>query len=200
MNTSTIIILLVLAGLIFLISIGRANANTPLSDRKNSNEDYKSGHVEVKENPYPQLRETAFSVLPEQLELDSDDLQDKAYGVIMDWDFGDAVLTVVAFPTGDASMYLSTGQIFMGGFAYKEISDAAKDLVYASNKYLFQSEISEGSKFPDQGNIKFHFLTVNGIYTKQVQISDIEDRTSNWTDLFDIANRIITGYRKITDE
>jgi hypothetical protein len=47
---------------------------------------------------------------PDHLNLTLDESKTIVYGTIMDWDIGETIVTVVAFKTGDASMYLSSGK------------------------------------------------------------------------------------------
>ncbi len=53
-----------------------------------------------------------------QLQLENDN---DIYGLVMDWNMGDAIVTVISFKTGDASVYLTTGQAFIGGYAHETV-------------------------------------------------------------------------------
>ena len=57
---------------------------------------------EEQENPFNDLRQMALSVMPERLGLASSD-ETKVFGIVMDWDLGNGIATVVAYETGDAN-------------------------------------------------------------------------------------------------
>ena len=57
---------------------------------------------EEQENPFNDLRQMALSVTPERLGLASSD-ETKVFGIVMDWDLGNGIATVVAYETGDAN-------------------------------------------------------------------------------------------------
>ncbi len=113
-----IIGILLIGGLVFyLVSCN----NKPKASRQGNSQQVKDKPKEtkVKGNHYSALRKQSFST-PEQLQLELDDTKSIiVFGLIMEWHITEAVISVVAFKTGDASIYFSTGQIFLGGVAMK---------------------------------------------------------------------------------
>lgn len=83
----------------------------------------------VSENHYAKLREHALNVLPYMVGAGTDLPIDHVYGVVVEWPINGAVMTVSAFQNGDSSLYLSTGQLFIGGGGKPAIASAAKRLV-----------------------------------------------------------------------
>ena len=149
---------------------------------------------EPKENPYPGLRNQAFAMLPEQLELDQ--LAGNAvYGVIMDWNMGDVVVTVVSYATGDASIYMSTGQAFIGGFAHESVTRVAKEFVAIGQQYTQDASPKESTAPPPPGKVGYYLLTASGRTYLEDDFAQIENNTSPWLDLFEASNRVITAYR-----
>lgn len=119
--------------------------------------------TKINENPYLELRNQVFDVTPEQLQLHLDNAND-LYGVVMDWDIGNAIATVVSFKTGDASVYLSTGQAYIGGFAHETINNAAKEVVKEGIKYLVKATQTQLTEPTKGEKIDFYFLTKSGRY------------------------------------
>lgn len=117
MKMTLIIIVIVLAGgIVFYLT---SCTNKKQSSRQTISDQTEANKIKAKENPYAGFRNQSLSVTPEQLELELDNDKMIVYGIVMDWDIGKAVATVVTFQTGDASLYLSAGQIYIGGFATK---------------------------------------------------------------------------------
>src|SRR5688500_6800465 len=67
------------------------------------------------ENPYEGLRNMALGTTQKDLQLSLADGKTVVYAVVMDWNMGEGVATTVAYQTGDASMYLSSGGGIIGG-------------------------------------------------------------------------------------
>jgi hypothetical protein len=155
--------------------------------------------TKVQENPYPGLRGQSLSVTPDQLQLMLDDRNTSLYGIVMDWDIGEAVATVVAFQTGDASLYISTGQIYIGGYAHENIRSAALVFLREGQKYLKNAVLTTETPLPDKGCVRFYFLTNKGKYFLQETEENIESKKSDLTNLFDLGNRVITEYRITTE-
>ena len=191
-----IIGLIIIGGLLFFVT----SCNGDVKGNKKENKIYNSETTKVQDNPYPALREQSFSITPEQLKLNLDNSKTIAYGIIMEWDITDAIISVVTFQTGDASLYLSTGQIFIGGFAHENVKSSAKQLMEQGQEYLKLAEFTSVTPHPDKGCVRFYFLTNKGKFYIQDTIENIENNNSNLTKLFELGNNVITEYRIITDE
>jgi hypothetical protein len=87
------------------------NAQQANSQPRNSMDSVKIH--DPKDNLFEVLRKQAFDITPLQLELTLNGTE--IYGVIMDWDLGNGIMTLVTYKTGDASMYLSSGGGVIGG-------------------------------------------------------------------------------------
>jgi hypothetical protein len=153
----------------------------------------------LEENPYMDLRHRAFSSKPTDLRLDIPADKVVVYGVVMDWNVGKTVATIVAFMTGEASFYLKSGQIFIGGSEYKTIKDAAIDFVNSAQQYIKNTEIAPDNSLPDKDCVKFYLLSNIGIFVHQETVQNIEGDKTEWTILFHKGDQIITQYRLIVE-
>lgn len=154
--------------------------------------------IPADQNPYEEFRSRAFKVTPVDLGLDLPLSDTTVYGVIIDWPIQTNVATIVVFSTGDASVYLKSGQIFIGGFAYPSIQSLAKEMISGGQKLLSETGKTESFALPDSSLVKFSFLTNNGIYEHHETEESIDRNQSQWTTLFYNGNQIITEYRLIT--
>ena len=155
--------------------------------------------TKVKDNPYPGLRNQAINVTPEQLQLQLDNDND-IYGLVMDWNMGDAIVTVISFKTGDASVYLSTGQAFIGGYDHETVINAAKKFVAEGEKFLPKATKTDNTEPTNENKVDFYFLTKSGKYYIEDDFGKIENETSELFGLFEAGNQVITEYRFITDK
>lgn len=196
-----IIIILLIGGLVFyLTSCNNKSKDNGQENSASVSNTSKVKETTVKENPYPGLRAQSFSVTPEQLQLKLNDTKTIVYGLIMEWDITDAVISLVTFQTGDASMYISTGQIFIGGLAHENIKNSALLFVNSGQEYLEFAKPTVETPLPDKGCVRFYFLTNNGKFYIQDTVENIEKNKSNLTKLFEQGNDVISEYRKTSDK
>ena len=154
--------------------------------------------TKIEENPYQKLRTQAINVTAEQLQLKLND--DAVYGIVMDWNMGNAIVTVFSFTTGDASVYISTGQAYIGGYAHETVIRAAKEFVKVGDKYFSKATKTDKIEPTNESKVDFYFLTKSGKYYIEDNLSLIEKGESELTELFEAGNKVITEYRLITDE
>ena len=190
---------LIIGLLILITSIGLYACKGKIQGKEKVNQEDNVKKTKVKDNPYLGLRNQAINVTPEQLQLQLDNDND-IYGLVMDWNMGDAIVSVVSFKTGDASVYLSTGQAFIGGYAHETVINAAKQFVAEGEKYLSKATKTDNTEPTNENKVDFYFLTKSGKYYIEDDFGKIENETSELYGLFESANQVITEYRLITDK
>jgi len=146
---------------------------------------------------YEGLRNLAVSVTPEQLKLTIPGSTTLVYGVIMDWNLNESVMTLAAYITGAASMYLSTGEGISGGGKDPEVGEAAVAFVVAAQEFIGRAMPVDATDLPPKGCIRFYLLTNKGRYAAQEQMIHFEDNTSPWLGLFELGSEVIGKIRKI---
>lgn len=184
-----LIIIFSIIGLISLQSYQKRNSNTSQSTKKSK----------LAENPYNKLRNIAINMTLDQLELKSEST-DEVYGIIMDWNMGNAVATVVAYKSGDASLYLSSGQVFIGGYAHETVVNASNEFIKLGNQNFTKAKKTDKDEPTKEDKVNFYFLTKSGRYYIEEDNAKINDNSSELIDLFYAGNQIITEYRTITEK
>lgn len=155
--------------------------------------------VDPKNNPYQDLRNLAFGATLEQIGVKFPADQTKIYGVIMDWDLGEGTATLVAFLSGDASLYLSSGGGVIGGSGHDNVKQAAAAFINKAEKYLNKTVKTESTPLPGKDGVKFYFLTNKGKFVGQEEVKNFDNNSSQWLDLFEEGNKLITEIRMIAD-
>lgn len=195
-----IIGLIIIGGIVFYLTSCKSKQNSKQTD------DYVSkGGDTVKvhtlpDNRFMDLRNMALNVTPEQLQLSLPADQTKVFGVVMDWDLGDGTMSLITYQTGDASMYLSSGGGVIGGGQHENVSKASKEFVTMAQNYVDKASKADTTTLPDKDCFKFYFLTNKGKFVAQETISNIENKSSKWLDLFENANNVITELRLTTEK
>jgi hypothetical protein len=189
---------LIIACILILLILGFFVGNHKLKANENQ-DDIKVKKTLLNDNPYAEVRNNAINVTPEQLKLSIEN-DNEIYGVVMDWNMGYAIVTVVSFKTGDASVYLSKGHSFIGGFAHEKINLAAKHFVKTSEKYFSKATKTNLTEPTGENKIDFYLLTKSGKYYIEVEIERIRNNQSDFIELFNAGNEVINEYRAITDD
>lgn len=151
---------------------------------------------EAEDNNFESLRNMAFSATPEVLGITLPSESTLVYGVIMDWEVGGGTATTVAYQTGDASLYLSSGGGIIGGGQHKNVSRAARQFVSLAQSFLDKTSKTNSTSLPSAGEVKFYLLTNQGIFTGKEQIENFNNNTSPWQKLFEEGNNVLTELRK----
>src|ERR1044072_5497440 len=115
--TYIILAIILIGGLsLYIVSCkGKSSSDTTKETTQQSTDTSSQKKVDPNNNPYEDLRNMAFGATQEQIGVNIPANETKIYGVIMDWDVGEGIATVVAFQSGDASVYLSSGGGVIGG-------------------------------------------------------------------------------------
>jgi hypothetical protein len=152
------------------------------------------------ENPYVGLRKMAFEVTPEQLGLTLESTKTVVYGVIMDWGLSGGTASTVAYSTGDASLYLSSGGGVVGGGQHAQINLSAKQFVKTAQTYIHNAVLVTSAPLPVLNQVRFYFLTNKGVFGMDDNVENISGGYSTLKNLFDDGNEVMTGLRKTAEK
>jgi len=180
-----IVILLQIGVIIYFVRRGRkqnANQASILADTDTS--------------AYDGLRRLALLVTPAQLKLTIPDSETLVYGVVMDCNVGDAIVTLSAYITGAVSMYFSSGGGKTGGGMTPEIAEVAVDFVTTAQDYLGRAIQVTATEPPLAGCVRFYLLTNHGIFVAQEQLIFLENNSSPWLPLFEKGNEVVNLMHK----
>ena len=118
----------------------------------------------IPDKVYVELRTSALNRKPSELDLDVDPNSNQPYGVIMDWNVGQATSTLVSFATGDASLYYSTGGGWLGGIAIEKVNSASVQFVTTADGFVDKLNTVTTFPMPPVGYVRFYIITPQGVY------------------------------------
>ncbi|MGD9588638.1 MAG: hypothetical protein AB7Q37_03840 [Pyrinomonadaceae bacterium] len=196
----TIVLLLgflaVVATILIAWRLLRPNEPAPQFDNANSNE---SPEEVRSENPYLELRSMALNMPADQFGVESNSKTAIPYGLVVDWNVGRGNVTFVAFSSGDASMYFSSGGGMIGGIGRENVKATAQSLVKESEKFVSKAIRSDDTQMPQAGGVKFFFLTNQGRFVAEESLENFDNGTSELLELFVEANKLITELRLVDE-
>jgi hypothetical protein len=155
--------------------------------------------TEQQNNPYEKFRNIAFSATSQQLKLETNDSNLDVYGCIVEWFTGENIVTIVAFKTGDVSMYLRSGQIYVGGYAHENIETNGLNLIHEASTKISITKYTDDYSLPIKGNVNYYLLTNKGKYYATEKSDNLQAHNSEWNKTFEFVNKIIYEYRSISE-
>ena len=199
--TYALIGLVLIARLVFYISSckNKSSADKNKLTEQQTKDTSQLRKVDPNNNPYQDLRNLALGATMEQIGVQFPSDQTKIYGVIMDWDVGEGTATLVAFLSGDASLYLSSGGGVIGGSGHDNVKNAAAAFINKAEKYLSKTIKTDSTPLPGKDGVKFYFLTNKGKFFGQEEVKNFDNNSSPWLDLFEEGNKLITEIRMVSD-
>lgn len=199
--TYVIIGLVVIVGLVFYITSckNKSAVDKNKLTEKQTNDASQLKKVDPKNNPYQDIRNLALGATMEQIGVQFPSDQTKIYGVIMDWDVGEGTATLVAFLSGDASLYLSSGGGVIGGSGHDNVKQAAAAFIKKADEYFSKTIKTDSTPLPGKDGVKFYFLTNKGKFVGQEEVKNFDNNSSQWLDLFEEGNKLITEIRMVAD-
>ena len=151
----------------------------------------KQKEVINKEYPYEGLRNMALNSMPGAIIANVPHGEVFVYGVLMDWDMGDDMVTLAAQITGEANLYVKSGGGFIGAGRHIAVSEAAQAFVRSSHSFLQYAFPATATPLPGKNCIKFYFLTNNGKYAATDDVKNMDGRASQLLPLFEGARALI---------
>lgn len=142
-----------------------------------------------------ELREMAITMAPSKLGFTPDADYPNVYGVLVDWPFGDQVVTVLALRDGTGSLYTTATFAITGGSRRPAIRAAATRLVRTAERFATAGRQVSSFPYPEGGTVYYYLLTYAGVRRCQGDMEAIERGADPTTALFLAAQDEITALR-----
>jgi hypothetical protein len=125
----------------------------------------------------------------------------RIYGVLMDWPIGNQqIATVLSTSQGTASLYTTSTFGIIGGEGHEAVRNAAKEFVRAADRFFDSSTLTTEHPYPASDRVRFSFLTFGGVRVIDTELAAINQRTSQFTELFALGQNVLTQLRLATEE
>jgi hypothetical protein len=144
---------------------------------------------------YLGLRNQIFHTTRKQVNLPAVSSPTEPWGVVMDFDAGKAVVTVVGISDGNASIYLSSGGGYLGGVGKPPINQAAKDFVRIAAEFQPKMQLVTEYPLPGAGEARFYVLTDAGVFSATASLADLNRHEGPLVKFYAAGQDIITQFR-----
>ena len=137
----------------------------------------------------------ALGLTPESVGVEAEAGPARPYGILMETGYADAVFTLAAFCTGDASLYFSNGGGLVGGVGHAAVRAAASQFVASAERFLPSLAATADYPLPGPGRTRFYVLTTTGTCTAEADQRALGEGRNELSPLFHAGHRVITELR-----
>ena len=151
-------------------------------------------------NAYEGLRAMALNTSAAKLGLRLPDDTTTAYGVVMDMGVIGGTATLVAFSTGDASLYVSSGGGVIGSGQHDSVRRSALALVQSAEARLRLFSSTTRFDGPANGQVRFFILTNRGVLTAVESEDRIDSGGLPLSPVWYAGQKLLTDVRLVAEK
>jgi hypothetical protein len=116
------------------------------------------------------------------------------YKVVIDWNPGDSIRTIVARRDGTGILLVNTGGYYTA--QYKYVGNETKGIVDSAQKVLPFAQRLDSITLPDSGMVRCYLLTNKGQYYAEEQLKNLKTKANPFTNLMYGGYDLISEYEK----
>ena len=139
------------------------------------------------------LRKRALSVPPGEVGITP--VADEPFAVVMDIGFPQAVVTLAAFSSGEASLYFSNGGGIVGGSTHEPVRKAAIAFVHDAARFTGQMQPAADYPSASAGNVIFYVRTSGKVLKAEAPEAELASGKHALAPLYLAAQNVITQLR-----
>lgn len=147
-----------------------------------------------------QLRQRVLSLTPAEVNIAPTGDVHQVWAVVMETGFEVGSATLVCLADGTASLYYSTGGGMLGSSDYAPIAEAARRMVASAQDHLSHMSPTTDQPLPEVGQVTFHLLTFEGIFSASAQRDDLLAGGHHFSPLFAQAQETLTQMRLLAEK
>jgi hypothetical protein len=145
------------------------------------------------------LRNSIFSLKPQEAGFIKDSRFNNVYGVITEFNIEDVSISIVALKDGNASLYTTSSFGIIGGISHESVRIAAENCVQMAKEYLSEGNYVKEYNYPPKKNVYYYILTFDGVKLIIGSEKDLENGNDKTYKLFDSAQKLLTELRLVSD-
>jgi len=145
---------------------------------------------------YLQLRERIISAAPAEIGMSPSTLLPRVWGVLTEFAYPQAIVTLVSLADGTTSLYASNGGGIIGGGQHAAVAQASKDLVAMAELHVEDMLPCTTCLLPVDGRVRFHVLAVGATYSADGDEKTVQRGGHELSPLYIAAQNVISCLRE----
>lgn len=139
---------------------------------------------------YTNLRKRALGITADQIESPSSISESKVFGVMIDWELEEGLASLVAYLSGDASIYFSQGGGIIGGGNFENVRNEVFSLLEVAQGLIEKATKIEEIPFPEKGACRIMLFTKQGFYCLEEKSEELNSTNSKWGSFLSQAKKV----------
>ena len=119
----------------------------------------------------------------------------RVYACMMDFGMSGHMFSVIANSTGDASLYSTSQFGIIGGGAHESVRDAGRAFIRVAEENFDLSSPTDDIGYGSPENVRFYFLTFDGLRKVDTPVSDLGDENSQCYGLHNAGQELLGELR-----
>jgi hypothetical protein len=145
---------------------------------------------------YPELRSMILGLTPHDIGIKQTDQHPNVWGVLMEFQLPEEVVTLVSLADSTTSLYFSHGGGVIGAGAYDAVAQASQNWIAMAESFFPLTQRTEQFPFPASDRVRFYLLTFAGTYTVDRDKTALERQQDVFWPLFYAGHEVITQIRR----
>jgi hypothetical protein len=145
------------------------------------------------------LREKLFKLNPKTIGISPSEDLPRVWGFMMEIFISQTWINLICVADGTVSIYFGTGRGIIGAGEHDSVRSVARECLKKSEEILEHLKKFDPSHIKNEGKIKFHVLTYDGIRSDEVETNEIENETHYLSELYYSAQNVITEVRSVEE-
>jgi hypothetical protein len=143
------------------------------------------------------LRARVLKLTAEDVGLPQESGTSQVFGLIVETAHPDAVASLVALADGSVSLYVSDGSGCVGCGAHRDVRQAGSELLRLAELTLSLSTFTNDVALPQEGVVRFYFLTRAGIRYVQTSLEEINKVDQRLSELYFAGQRLLAVIERV---
>ena len=119
---------------------------------------------------------------------------DQPYGIVVETGGSRGVTTILAFASGEASLFTASGSGMIGRASHVHVAQRARRLVKEAAGHSASARPTDDFPYPPRGAARFYFLTPKGVLTAEEPIRDLRKGYHPMSPLMDAGDELMSEF------
>ena len=148
-------------------------------------------------NAVEELKEKLFNLDPKILDIAPSEDLPRVWGFIMEMYVSQTWINLICIADGTVSIYTGVGGGIIGAGQHDSVRNAAKVCLQKAEEILDHLKNFDPTHIQNEGKVKFHILTYDGIRSEEAKNNDINSENHYLSELLYYAQNVITEVRLV---
>jgi hypothetical protein len=149
---------------------------------------------------YHTLRNKLLLLNPQEVDISATFEHPNIWGVMMESNYPEAIVTLAALVDGTTSLYFSTGGGILGSGNHPTVGSAARHMTNVAEMALEFTQPVKEYPPPEPGHIRFYLLTFRGIHSSECPETELQRGKHTLSALYAAGQALLTQVHLVSEK